>query len=786
RRPKPRATRLLVVGAILFVLPLVAGFTPSHVTAQLPPVGEAPLSADVQLDDIGGPERSHLDTVEAFLADQQWDEAVETLRRLMENEGDRMIAADGQVRHEPGDFVRYVSLRRFCQMRLARMHGEFPEALALYRRRVDPLAERWLTEARAGADASQLARIVREMFVSSFGDDALYSLGELALEQGDFALARDCWMRISPRFYTPELADPPIPIPSARPWWPALKGADLNDADRYGPFLAEDAAASAPPQRLIYPDTDLNLADVWARLVLVSIIEGSPDRASVELELLRRWWPEARGRIGGREGLYLDLLSAMLEQSRTWPPLPTDPWWPTFAGNDRRNRVAGDTAGTELRPLWRAPLARLTAESEIVGEGRPRVAESADALLPYHPVVSNGVVFVNEFTRVRAFDLVSGQPWPAESMRAGIFDTKVEPAEAVTMRGNFVGVPRSTLTLSGDRLYARMGSPITGRAQPEEVLLEQRSFLVGLDLAAEGRLLPGFPLRLADAEWRNWEFEGSPLADSAFIYVVMRHRDNVNAKLHVVCFEAKTGAIRWRSPLIVAADSLGHGTRDELTHTLLSRDHHRLYVNTNLGVIACLNIENGDLQWVTRYPRASFRTLDPDDSDRHFFRDLNPCVVHRDLVIAAPTDCNRIFALHALSGQLIWATESERAVDAVHLLGVGQEHLIVSGDYLYWFDVDTGRPVGQFPPPGVNVEGYARPDPRGYGRGVLAGDEVYFPTTDGIYVFAQRTKHGDRGWDPQQLHMLDLTQLSATGGNLMIAGDKLIIATPDEIVCLGK
>jgi hypothetical protein len=122
----------------------------------------------------------------------------------------------------------------------------------------------------------------------------------------------------------------------------------------------------------------------------------------------------------------------------------------------------------------------------------------------------------------------------------------------------------------------------------------------------------------------------------------------------------------------------------------------------------------------------------------------------------------------------------------MHLLGVGHGNLIASGDYLYWFDVATGRQVGQFPQQRSESPGAARADPPGFGRGVLAGDYVYWPTRENIYVFEQRTRRVDRGWEPIGVREIELTHRGATGGNLVIAGGVLLIAAGDRLVAFGE
>ncbi|MBI2478980.1 MAG: hypothetical protein HYV60_10220, partial [Planctomycetia bacterium] len=164
------------------------------------------------------------------------------------------------------------------------------------------------------------------------------------------------------------------------------------------------------------------------------------------------------------------------------------------------------------------------------------------------------------------------------------------------------------------------------------------------------------------------------------------------------------------------------------------------------------------------------------------FRDLTPCLLYRDLVIVAPLDCDQLFALDANTGILIWASLREQAADAIHLLGVGDEHLIASGDYLYWFDVYTGRLKSQFPAPHRSLPGHAKPSPHGYGRGILVDKHVYWPTRESIFVFDQRIRPEMLGRTPQAVRKIDLAFPGVTGGNLVLHDGSLLIATQDHLL----
>ena len=168
--------------------------------------------------------------------------------------------------------------------------------------------------------------------------------------------------------------------------------------------------------------------------------------------------------------------------------------------------------------------------------------------------------------------------------------------------------------------------------------------------------------------------------------------------------------------MISSAETPAGGQAEELTHNLLTLEQGVLFANTNLGAVAAVSARDGHVQWISTYPRAKRSSSSGQDKRAaHFYRDLNPCVYHRGTLAVAPSDSEYILAFDATTGQMLW--ESHLAADAVHLLGVGGGNLIASGDHLWWIDVEGGKVMAKWP----------EQSPSGYGRGILAGDKIYWP-----------------------------------------------------------
>jgi outer membrane protein assembly factor BamB len=736
------------------------------------------LSGAVQLDEVDNAVRTHLEQARAYVANHQWEEAVETYRLLMENYGGKVIAVSPR---------RYIRLADYCHLQIAALP---PSALALYRKPVDPVAQRWYADGIAQRDPALLARIVSDMYCSTWGDDALLALGDMALERGEASVARSYWDQIieRPPEWVPKVAFEgaiaaadidPLDRTAVTQWYesdpsPRRPGYRLRHEQRLTDDEAQRLvrfwkAARLPTPHLAYPSTSLDPADVRARLVLASIFDGSLARAKGELEAFEQLHPTAAGNMAGKHEPYAQALTRLLAEAESWPGERMGEDWPTFAGNPARNKIAREAIDVGA-PLWPAiPLGEpLSADATNVQRfGSYRVAERTDGLLSYHPVVVGDMILVSTSHQIFAFDLHTGKPvWPGNPQKpAGEIYREGGPNGALERPTRGLGVPRYTMTVYDGRLYTRVGSQVTTHATESNDSTAGR--LICLDLSAEGRMVWQI-----EPDDDRWAFEGAPLVSGTDLYVVMR-RSDVRPQVHVACFDAETGHRRWRT-MLCAAETPAGGQMEELTHDLLTLAEGVLYANTNLGAVGAVSTLDGHLLWISTYPRARRLTAAGQDKRlAHFYRDLNPCVYHQGSLFVAPADSESILALDAGSGQPLW--ETSLAADTVHLLGVGEGNLIASGDHLWWIDAVTGKISGHWPDQ----------SPHGYGRGILAGDKIFWPTRDMLYVFRQAVPPGGRvtlARDP--IPLADARK--AGGGNLLISRGVLLIAAADKLYGFGQ
>jgi len=572
--------------------------------------------------------------------------------------------------------------------------------------------------------------------MSSYGDDALMLLGELAWEQGALARARSYWEKLVPAAAAP-------------------KPGEL-------------------PQVLKYPDSDFDPALIRARLTLCSLMQGKLNRAQAEIESFREQYPRSEGALAGQRGNLLGLLKKMADEAAGTAATQTEATASTFAGNTERNQVVPrsiDVGGI----LWSIPLKEMRIEraprNDEFSLDRFERFERAPAgppmsVLSYFPVAWKKVIFYCNEAEVFAWELSSEQKAkPAWGNDAVIYKL---PQEFDVHGGGArlrAGLPRFTLSIDRDRLFTRLGSA-SSPAVRNRVFRAPASVLVCLDLQRQGDLAWIVDAEQLDSEGGRWMFDGAPLASEGKVYVPLR-RGDPQLQLNVACFDAANGKLLWNRKVCAGVEAFS-GDVDEVRHQLLALSDERLYYSTNLGAVVSLDARDGTLRWASTYPRAEVETIAT--FNKRQVNGPSPCVCHDGLVIAAPLDGEQILAYDAESGVLKW--HSGPGGRMPQLLGVAGKHLIAAGDVLRSIDIDSGRVEW--------VDGRADPEAATAGRGLLAGDVVYWPRREEIRLVEISSGRVIRQINLREQHGL------VGGGNLSIAGGMLLLAQSDRLVAFSQ
>jgi outer membrane protein assembly factor BamB len=669
-----------------------------------------------------------LETAREHIIEGQWDTAVVILQELIDSSGDTLVPV------EPG---RYSNTGDYCHLLIS----QFPQVgLETYRNRVDDQAKEWLESGQRTLDETPLLRIVDSAFNSSVGDDALWLLGELAFDQGRFALARQYWSLL---------------VPSAVHQREDANPESIDNGSAAGPLLSY----------LTHPDPLTSREEVLARLVLCSIFEGDSVRANSELAVCSAEFPDATGALAGRTGKLVEILADVLLDSGQWADENRFTHAKTAPGGRlSRSGLPGPTPKTQ-EMIWRKSLPRNRFHGPAA-----RSALETEAPPAFFPLVDKDVVFVCAADSVFAFDLLTGQPkWAIDDNDDGSIFTNVLE-RPITPHLPSAGMAWYSLCLSEGRLYVRMGPPVMRRSRNEG---NSFSEIIGLDVAQrEGELVFHVTSDVLDPdaespEATSWSFEGTPLVSEGRVYVSAR-RGFPEDETIVACFDANSSRLLWRRKVCASLKTAGDRF-NLIGQNLLTLGDGRLFLSTGTGAVAALDASTGRILWVVTYqPKRNDTPQELSDPRRH---GLTPCVYHRGIVYAAPDDTNLVYALDASTGQPIWTQQYPDQI--LHIVGVVNERLILSGQSIWAVDARTGAPAW---PQRI---GFADPAGRGYGRPALSHDFLYWPTRDEILRIDHR-----RGNVVGRIRLRE--DFRQSGGNLVIAGGTLLIAQPDGLVALGE
>ncbi len=721
--------------AVLLLL-LTAGTLPGA-----EPLSRAPLPGE-----SAGTGR-RLETADKYAAGEQYAAAAEEYIHILEEAGDDLVPAGERLS---------LPARRLCQLRLAALPADF---LRPYRGRVDPQAKKWLDQGRADHDPRPLQRLVEEAFCSRPAEAALDLLGDQAFERGQFHEAERWWRQL------------------ARP---------ASEAKDKGQRTKDEGGAKGfvlPPSslELLYPDPQLDVARVRAKQVLALLFRGESAAARAELEAFRSLHPKAEGHLAGRDGNYAAILQAVAERPIT--QAEADDAWPTFGGDaarsavlpaeprdpNRLNRLVAEGPAWQLRidarPLQaqanprtespdRPPAARQRPEAPHLGS-----AERARQLA-FHPVFlgkqllvadARGVVALDTTTgSVQAWELGKDHPWP-NNAAPKLNPSLPAPADL-----------RYTLTVADGRIYARLGVQGLPAGPPlVKPGTEFDSFLACLELAEPGPRLKAVWVRSAEAPGKESPaiFEGAPAVRNGLLYVAATRFEGNQMMTEIRCYGADSDAPpRWTRDVAAVRD-LPPGLR--YRHQLVTLAGRYVVYASHTGTVVALDARTGHRAWTARYANSVVRT----PAGAVVPRDLAPPAYADGRLYVAPADSDRLLCLDLDTGQTLWQRER---LEVVHLLGVGHGRLIFTTPrgLRAVMAADGGDASGWQTPPAPDQDGLPA-----YGRGFLAGDQVFWPTSAGVQVLSQVDGRPDDDLipGPLALHNLAPGNLAYTGGILAVA-----------------
>lgn len=579
-----------------------------------------------------------------------------------------------------------------------------PAGLAVYRQQVDASAKVWLDEAERFSPADPIRQ--RKAWLRIVRQSFASSFGDQALSR----LAEQSFERGD--------------FAAARTYWETLLPASAPLRTAAGLGL------------LRHPDSSQDAAQIRAQLVLCSLFGGDSIRANQELSTFRRLHGDTRGRLAGQEGILIELLAGLQANRRAQPQ--------------------SDSANLQLgRPVWNVTLPLpTTARNAAIGEVLPQIADKT--------------LFATNGEAVFAFDAETGRPkWSGEAddARAAIIHSLADP---VPPKLPVTGRTWHSLTICGERLFARLGTPITGKAKQET---NSHSELVGLDIGrGEGKLVWRIAAEEIDRQdplgvAAPWCFEGSPAVDSQRVFVVLR-RSLPQEQLNVACFDADSARLLWNRRVgitVAATDEAVSST----SHLRLTLAEDSLFLSTDAGAIAALDAHDGAIRWLRTYPSDNVSSSQGHRRDGH-----TPPVYHDGVLYVAPFDTDLLMAIHAESGLLLWQREWPDSIQ--YVLGVSDGTLIVQGRSLWGVNLATGDPA--WPHRRLGRDG---PEGSSFGRGILNGPDVWWPNREELIVAAANS-----GRIKRRLELKE--SLGLTGGHLESFGSSLVLCRDGQLTMFGE
>ncbi len=573
---------------------------------------------------------------------------------------------------------------------------------------------------RAGADPERLSKLVRDFAGLEFSARALLLLGEARYARGDAAGAVDAWRRLLREY--PGGDYPRIRL-LGRAGLVAAEAGQVSQAEAILAILRRESALA----QVKAAGRDMRLVEAIEKRLEVRSSRG----AVASLGTAGRTW----SLLGG------DATHAMPSPPITRPTmlrwrkeLPVPPGWRSTSRYAYHPRYS---AKTDKSKLWPFPV--------------------------YHPASSGELLYLAGELGIMAFRAHDGEVvWHAPKGQKGV-------ATSCGLSGAVV---------AGGRLLARegrvgMGTRYRGH-QPGRSALQLVDALTGKDLRKEGALEA--PLEVPrdeddeDDEDQSGDEKGAEdgnngadavqgqraqpveqrttyvgipvLAGRAALCGAIRR--SAQPEYELVAVELGSGKVLWRTflcgsrPVTSPSPSSWGGASGALLSELGQPpllSGRTACIVTNLGAVAAVHIETGNLRWLRLYPRYFSEELKAparrrfvhrravSTPDRGKVRMWEPCapVLAGELLLCAPQDCDFLLAINPQSGRLVWRAPR---VGMRRLLGVLEGRALLSGSHsIVARDLKSGKAVWRRKLSGRVV-----------GHGAVGSNYVAVSTSQGLEV----------------------------------------------------
>jgi outer membrane protein assembly factor BamB len=648
----------------------------------------------------------------------------------------------------------YLGIREYVKSRIR----SWPEkGLVTYRRVTDGRAKTRFEKGIRSGSTGHLTAVARQYPMSSFGARAMLALATRSLARGD-----------------------------------------TDSALRY---LLEILR--------LYPDGEIpgvRRTDVIARAALAAAKRGDRMLVSEMKSRAARLPKDAKVAVAGGEqplAAYLDALTSVPAGSRA--PLG----WTTPGGSPSRS---GGRTGPD------GPLTLYWAAEIPISE--PADEEHRNSpILPVHPLIVGDEIIAPGHLMVQSLRLPPEDFVPTKKAIERLAPELVwsfpgEP-DAEPGSNSREGQPPAFATAVGRLLTFPFRDPDLDWIDNDEELNSMKEVLLSLSLAAEGMLLD--QRGASDPEHgtllRGLTFHGAPAIVGHRLFVAGSRRPN-RVETLVLAFDLSRGPGRldplWQTWVCEGSGTAAPMWRERyggfdtpLYPSSVSTRNGIVYVSSNTGAVAAIDGETGEVLWIHTYEQAEQRPgLDARAVRARQTWFPNPPILDHRFLYVAPLDSDRLFVYFQMPDLRTGFVEHARfgrdeivhGFDPEYLLGVRDGTVFLAG---------STRTLGERPLFAVKSgpaffateerEGDAQRiqwraeieenAPRG--RGVVAGDAIYFPTRKGIYRVDPATGAVTRLVGRGDPRIAELAAGAEVFGNLAVSGRWLVSASEERICLFG-
>ena len=596
----------------------------------------ATLDSDPEIDRL-------LDRAREYAAEGRYRDASTLWQHVLDQRTgltDRLpMTKDGQVTPRTGSQILYRPVRELIEAEIAALPAE---GLHEYRIVADAEARAILAQVNPDNEVDQLAKVVRQYFISSLGDDAAYRLACMHMDEWDFVAARRLLEKTTRMHPDPSIARSDLLIRLALA---CAKAGDSQAARLALDELQKLAAREVVPDSLV-------------AAVKEAVENGAP--LAVASEIIEGW-PMPMG-TAGRDGLMGGLPGKPVEKNRLWTEQPVYQYEyrvPELVGkeqmmgtpqqqNQSRNEIVSRWEKGGWTPNAQVALSGALPPTQTPNEPRwyePRPRQRVDRIEQKKVQIENGA-------RVWVQNVYYGNQQKPDTPTS---------QEEIAMFGDRTG---KCMALIDDTLYHIEGKLYTGMGPGQRVMmwnngrqssLELVESLVAVDVTdkARGKRVKWrFPKDDEAGGDVRFLAAPTPVGERLLVPAI------INQELMLLGLKKDTGEVAFKTSLCTPEAS----EVNRWASVGIAVVGSEAYVASGFGVVFSVDAGTGDVLWAVRYQRS-----EPDSEGTHgniiiasrrrmqnlpgFDEDV--IIPRGDKLLLAASDSDQVQCLSRATGQLL-------------------------------------------------------------------------------------------------------------------------------------